>query len=223
MGLFSKLKSPMQSFQSSPPGYSSNTPNSNYAPPSPPRQPINPDPRILPSGWISQFDPNSQKFFYVYTPTGLRQWEHPADKPINGNRGENSSYQQPQQQPYYGQPQQQRFSQQPAYGQPQYAQQPAYAQQSMGGSRLGGGAGGMGLGTMAAVGVGGGLMGYMIGDAIGDSHQPDIIENNYYDNDNNYDGGGGGGGFNGGGGGGFDGGGGGGFDGGMDDGGFDMF
>ncbi|KAI7884135.1 uncharacterized protein EV154DRAFT_522394 [Mucor mucedo] len=178
MGLFSKLKSP---------AFGGSTPA--YAPPSPPRQPNNPDPRILPSGWISQFDPSSQKFFYVYTPTGLRQWEHPADKPfMAANRGYPA--QQPGQgytpQPQYGQPQ---------YGQPQYGGQPQYVQQPMGatGSRMGGGGGGMGMGTMAAMGVGGGLMGYMIGDAISDSHQPDIIENNYYDNDGGgFDDGGGG-------------------------------
>lgn len=211
MGLFSKLKAPLQSLQGNSP-----KPNSNYAPPSPPRQQqhINPDSRLLPTGWISQFDPSSQKFFYVYTPTGLRQWEHPADKPMSGNRGENSSYASQPQQPYYPQQQQQqqRFSQQPVYGQTQYGQpqygQPQYVQQPMGGQRMGGGGGGMGMGKMAAVGVGGGLMGYMIGDALMDNHQPDIIENNYYgDNGGGMDGGGmDGGGFDGGGfdGGGFD-------------------
>lgn len=212
MGLFSKLKaSAQQHTQGGPPSYSANN-NNNYAPPSPPRekQPVNPDSRPLPNGWISQFDPSSNKFFYVYTPTALRQWEHPADKPLN-NRGENSSYQSqpPQsQQPYYSQRPQQQYIQQ----QPQYVQQPMYAQQPMsgrmGGGRMGGGMGG--FGTMAAAGVGGGLLGYMVGDAIADHHSPDIIENNYYDNDtyNDYGGDMGGGGFD---------------DGGFDDGGFEMF
>ncbi|KAI9342693.1 hypothetical protein BD770DRAFT_398495 [Pilaira anomala] len=187
MGLFSKLKENL----------SGNTQhknhNTNFAPPSPPKQnqPVNPDSRMLPSGWISQFDPSTQKFFYVYTSTGLRQWEHPADKPFTGSRGENSSYgqQQPQYgQPQYGQPQypqqqqyvqQQRYSQQPYGHQPQYAQQPMM----MGGNRMGGG-GGMGMGKMAAMGVGGGLAGYMIGDALMDNDQPDtMIENNYYGDD----------------------------------------
>ncbi|GAN09769.1 hypothetical protein MAM1_0290c09301 [Mucor ambiguus] len=197
MGLFSKSKSksPQPSFQSGPPAYSA-TPSSNYAPPSPPREPVNPDTRPLPNGWISQYDPNSRKFFYVYTPTALRQWEHPADKPIGNstsNRGENASYAAPsqqQQQPFYPQQQQQRiFPQQPQYvQQPQYMQQPQYIQQPQYGRASGGG---MGVGKMAAAGVGGGLLGYMIGDAMFD--QPDtIVENNYYGDDTgNFDAGGG--------------------------------
>ncbi|RCH80222.1 hypothetical protein CU098_007390 [Rhizopus stolonifer] len=195
MGLFSKhKKSPTLSYQSGPPPYH------NYAPPSPPQQHTNPDSRPLPNGWISQFDANSNRFFYVYTPTALRQWEHPADKPLN-SRGENASYN--QQRPYYQQQQQQQYVQQPQYIQPQQAQ---YTQQPVMGrtGRFGGGGGMGGFGTMAAAGLGGGLLGYMVGDAVGDSH-PDIIENNYYGDD-----------FNGGGG--FD-------NGGFDDGGgnFEMF
>lgn len=214
MGLFSKSKSksPQPSFQSGPPPYTANTGanNSNYAPPSPPRQPVNSDTRALPNGWISQYDPNSQRFFYVYTPTALRQWEHPADKPMgNANRGENASYTNQSQQPYYPQQQQQqqqRFYPQQGQFQPQYVQQPQYMQQPQYGRSSGGG---MGYGKMAAAGVGGGLLGYMIGDAMFDDHPDTMVENNYYGDQ--------GGGFDQGGfdGGGFDGGG-------FDDGGFDM-
>lgn len=184
MGLFSKSKSksPQPSFQSGPPAYSA-TPSSNYAPPSPPREPVNSDTRPLPNGWISQYDPNSRKFFYVYTPTALRQWEHPADKPLGNNRGENASYASaPQQQPYYPQQQAQQqriYPQQPQY-QPQYVQQPQYMQQPQYGRANGGG---MGFGKMAAAGVGGGLLGYMIGDAMFDDHPDTIVENNYYGDD----------------------------------------
>jgi hypothetical protein len=204
MGLFSRSKSkskspqPPTQYQAGPPAYSTTNHNNNYAPPSPPKQPMNPDTRPLPNGWISQYDPNSKKYFYVYTPTALRQWEHPADKPLMANRGENTSYsQQYGQQPQYVQ---QSPYTQPYMQQPQYMQQPIMSNNNRYG-RTGGGMGGMG--TMAAAGIGGGLLGYMIGDAIADSHQPDIIENNYYGDDM----------------GGFDGGG-GGFD---DGGGFDMF
>jgi hypothetical protein len=210
MGLFSRNKSkspqPSSQYQVGPPAYSATNYNNNYAPPSPPKQPVNSDTRPLPNGWISQYDPNSKRFFYVYTLTALRQWEHPADKPMM-NRGENASYKNSSfnQQPYYGQ-QTQYMQQSPYSQQPQYVQQPQYMQQPMmaGGSnsrygQTGSGMGGMG--KIAAAGIGGGLLGYMIGDAIADSHQPDIIEyNNYYGDDM--------GGFNDG----FDGGGGGGFD-----------
>lgn len=197
MGLFSK-KSPQPSYASAPPAYSTSpAPSNQYAPPSPPKQPVNPDRRQLPSGWISQYDSSSGKFFYVYTPTALRQWEHPADKPLHGNRGENNSYGQQQQQPYYGQQQQQRYyQQQPQYmQQPQYVQQPQYIQQPQGSKGSG-----MGWGKVAAAGLGGALLGNFIGNEIFDD-RPEIIENNYYDS--------GPGGFEGG----YDGG----FDGGFDD------
>jgi hypothetical protein len=188
MGLFSKSKSPTPSYQSGPPAYSAKPSNNNYAPPSPPRQqqPMNPDTRSLPNGWISQYDPNSMRFFYVYTPSGLRQWEHPADK-SDSSRGENSSYmnQPQQQQPYYGQqPQQQRYN--PQQQQPYYQQQPQIVQQQQP-SRFGGfGGGGGGAGKLAAAGLGGGLLGFMAGDLIGQSERPEIIENNYYDGGNDY-------------------------------------
>ncbi|KAI9486688.1 MAG: hypothetical protein EXX96DRAFT_550122 [Benjaminiella poitrasii] len=218
MGLFSKSKSKspqiysqQSSYQSAPPAYSASpAPSNSYAPPSPPKQPMNPDTRGLPSGWISQYDPTSRKFFYVYTPTALRQWEHPVDKPLNSSnyRGENNSYNpQQQQQPYYnnGPQSQQRYYPQQQQPSAYYSQQPQYVVQQQpvsSSSRLGGG--GMGFGKMAAAGIGGGLLGYMIGDAVFDNDHPDIIENNYYGDDF------GGGGFDGGG---FDGGG---FDNGFD-------
>ncbi|KAG1473165.1 hypothetical protein G6F56_001109 [Rhizopus delemar] len=178
MGLFSKLKPSSPNYNSGPPPYTER-PSNNYAPPSPPQQyNENPDKRPMPQGWISQYDPNSRKFFYVYTPTSLRQWEHPSDKQMN-MRGESNAYyqQHQQQQPYLQQPYQQSYS---SYQQPMMQQQQA--------SRFGSG-GNMGYGKMAAAGLGGGLLGFMVGDAIGDASHPDVI--NYYDNDyNNYDGGG---------------------------------
>ncbi|OBZ83063.1 hypothetical protein A0J61_08886 [Choanephora cucurbitarum] len=190
MGLFSRhKKSPEPSFQSGPPPYTS----SNYAPPSPPKEHMNPDSRPLPNGWISQYDPKSNRFFYVYTPNALRQWEHPADKP-SSYRGENNSYNQSnyQQRPYYQQQQQQ--PQQPYYQQqqqPYYQQQPQYIQQSAAGraGRFGQSGGMGGFGTMAAAGLGGGMLGYMLGDAMSDDH-PDIIENNYYGDGGGFDNGG---------------------------------
>ncbi|KAI7898770.1 uncharacterized protein BX663DRAFT_523390 [Cokeromyces recurvatus] len=190
MGLFSNSKTPQlqqaTSYQGAPPPYSPSA-STSYTPPPPlpPKQPMNPDTRMLPNGWISQYDPASGKFFYVYTPTALRQWEHPADKPLNS--GENSSYNPQQQQPYYNNFEQQQQQQQryyPQQQQPYYSQQqPQYVvQQPTHHSRFGGSQG-MGFGKMAAAGLGGGLLGYMIGDAIFDNHHPDIIENNYYGDD----------------------------------------
>ncbi|KAI8973515.1 hypothetical protein BDF20DRAFT_882796 [Mycotypha africana] len=209
MGLFSRHKHNTTSSSAPPPYTPSPAPSSqqSYAPPSPPKQPINPDSRPLPQGWISQYDPNSKRFFYVYTPTALCQWEHPADKPLNaapprspnaaGRAGESASYyNQPsaQQQSYY--PQQ---TQQPYYAQQQqryYPQQMQPQYVMAGGSRPMGGGGGMSFGKMAAAGIGGGLLGSMIGDALFDRPDTTIIEeNNYYDNDyNDFDGGGFGGG-----------------------------
>jgi len=37
------------------------------------------DPRPLPPGFISQYDPNTQRYFYVDTNTGASQWNHPLD------------------------------------------------------------------------------------------------------------------------------------------------
>ncbi|KAG0365946.1 hypothetical protein BGZ54_006011, partial [Gamsiella multidivaricata] len=34
-------------------------------------------PSTLPRGWISQFDPNKQRLFYVYPQTGQTTWAHP--------------------------------------------------------------------------------------------------------------------------------------------------
>lgn len=188
MGLFSKFnKSPSVSNSAPPPYSASNNMSTNYAPPSPPQQYDNPDKRPLPQGWISQYDPNSRKFFYVYTPTALRQWEHPADKSLNTRGESNSYYQQPQhQQPYQ---QSQQYSYQSS---PYQQQQPILMQQQPRYGMSGGG----GYGKMAAAGLGGGLLGFMLGDAIGDASHPDIIENNYYGNDyNDYGGGGFDGGF----------------------------
>ncbi|KAI7861737.1 hypothetical protein BDF14DRAFT_258309 [Spinellus fusiger] len=119
MGLFSRSKNSV-----APPAYtekptlqqSPRNSHGMYAPPPMPQERTNPDSRSLPQGWISQYDPSSGKFFYVYEPTALRQWQHPSDV----TRGENSSYtaQQPQQGYYptqqqqpmpYAQPQQSRM------------------------------------------------------------------------------------------------------------------
>ncbi|RIA88785.1 hypothetical protein C1645_825814 [Glomus cerebriforme] len=37
------------------------------------------DPRPLPPGFISQYDQNTQRYFYVDTRTGVSQWNHPLD------------------------------------------------------------------------------------------------------------------------------------------------
>ncbi|KAI8099850.1 uncharacterized protein BX664DRAFT_322260 [Halteromyces radiatus] len=144
MGLFSsnKSKSSSSTYSSAPPPY---TPNPNmqqqqYAPPSPPGQ-GNPDTRNLPSGWITQFDPSSNRWFYVYTPTATRQWEHPLDRPLNSSDSYRSSQ---QQQPYYAQPQQPYYpQQQPYYVQPQQQQQGRFGG-LFGGSGNSGRMGGMG-------------------------------------------------------------------------------
>ncbi|KAL1930616.1 hypothetical protein VTP01DRAFT_10778 [Rhizomucor pusillus] len=167
MGLFSKKSSstPQQLPQDAPPPYqASPQPQAQpqYAPPPPPSQPQNPDSRPLGEGWISQFDPSSQRFFYVYTPTAHRQWEHPMDRPLGaperGFGGSNYAspqpYPYPQQQPYYPQ-------QQPYY--PQYQQQPVVMAN---GRRPGGG--GMGMAGAAALGLGAGALGFLAADAIAD-------------------------------------------------------
>ncbi|KAF7725325.1 hypothetical protein EC973_009664 [Apophysomyces ossiformis] len=206
MGLFSKLTKPDPKDQ--PPPYSpyattqpqpspqpslSQQQQYSYAPPSPPKE-SNPDVRPLPAGWIAQKDPSSGRWFYVYTPTAHRQWEHPSDKQLP-LRGQNESYQNfaagQQQQPYYAQ-------QQAGYYQPQYIQQqqPAMA----GSNRFGGRPGLGGVGTAAAAGLGGGLLGFMLGDAISDMGHPDVVNNYYGDSYDGFDGGGfDGGGFDGGG------------------------
>lgn len=48
-----------------------------YAPPPPIQQPSFQPPQPLPQGWLSQWDPSSQRPFFVYTPTGLTQWNDP--------------------------------------------------------------------------------------------------------------------------------------------------
>ncbi|CAB4482255.1 hypothetical protein RhiirA5_465686 [Rhizophagus irregularis] len=37
------------------------------------------DPRPLPPGFISQYDQNTQRYYYVDTSTGVSQWNHPLD------------------------------------------------------------------------------------------------------------------------------------------------
>lgn len=171
MGLFSKKKSKQSAAipQDGPPPYTpSPTVQNQYNPPSPTnKQPINSDTRGLPDGWISQYDPTSQRFFYVYTPNGLRQWEHPSDRSIQqSNYTQQQPYGQYAQQPYY--PQQ--YVQQPygqPYGQPyqQYGQQPQYVVQQQ---HQGTSSNGMGMAQTAAVGVGAGLLGFVVADAIFD-------------------------------------------------------
>ncbi|SAM05779.1 hypothetical protein [Absidia glauca] len=199
MGLFSSSKSSSRpsSYAQGPPPYSANpsTPQKqqNYAPPSPPRS-GNPDTRNLPNGWITQLDPSSNRWFYVYTPNATRQWEHPQDRPLNASEAQRSTPNQqpyyPQQQPYYPQQQQQLYPQQ----QPYYPQQ---QQQGRMGGMFGGtpgrmGGGGMGMGSALALGAGGGLLGYAVGDALFDHDDQTVINNNYYGDDSGgFDGGGG--------------------------------
>ncbi|KAI9494917.1 hypothetical protein BDB00DRAFT_278391 [Zychaea mexicana] len=216
MGLFSKRSSTAgspaqpQPYQEAPPPYSQSNaspgpqqqqqqpspsqqqapkqqPQQQYAPPPTPNE-QNPDSRPLDSGWITQFDPSSGRWFYVYTPQAHRQWEHPADRPMGApppqQRGAPDGYgqQQPYGQPYgqqpYGQPYgQQPYGQQPygqqPYGQQPYGQQPygqPYGQQPqmmMANQRRGGG-GGMGMGGAALVGLGAGALGFMAADAVFD-------------------------------------------------------
>ncbi|CAG8730402.1 39174_t:CDS:2 [Gigaspora margarita] len=80
----------------------------------------------LPPGWISQYDPSSQKYFYVNQATGVSQWQHPghvgppSGPPPSGPPA--SQYSQPQ----YGAPQSGNYPQN-TYGQPPsggYGQQP---------------------------------------------------------------------------------------------------
>ncbi|ORZ17205.1 hypothetical protein BCR42DRAFT_414132 [Absidia repens] len=188
MGLFSSSKSSssrVSNFTEGPPPYSAK-PNStpqqqqSYAPPSPPR-PGNPDTRNLPTGWITQLDPSSNRWFYVYTPTASRQWEHPQDRPLNASEPNRSGQ---QQQPYYPQ-------QQPYYPQQQQSRMGGLFGGGNNAGRMGGG--GMGMGSALALGAGGGLLGYAVGDALFDHDDQTIVNNNYYGDDNGggFDGGGG--------------------------------
>ncbi|KAJ9625374.1 hypothetical protein H2204_010467 [Knufia peltigerae] len=63
-------------YQQGPPGQNSYNspppPNADYPPPQNPP---------LPPGWISQFDHNSQRWYYIYQPTGQVQWEFPGPAP----------------------------------------------------------------------------------------------------------------------------------------------
>ncbi|CAM0139756.1 hypothetical protein VKS41_008975 [Umbelopsis sp. WA50703] len=179
MGLFSKHKH--SSYGGNPPPYSSSaSPQPQYAPPAP-QSSGNRDSRQLPPGWITQQDPSSGRWFYVYTPTAHRQWEHPIDNPIPGQRGQAGSYQGSQ--PGYQQP----YGQQPYYSpQPQYVQQ---QQSSKFGGFGGGGLGGLGGGRMGGMGagmplaaglLGGGALGLMAGEVFDHDHNT-YVENNYYD------------------------------------------
>ena len=165
MGLFSKSSkassTPPVAPQEAPPPYSSTPqqqqqPQQQYAPPPPPSAPQNPDTRQLSQGWITQFDPSSGRWFYVYTPTGHRQWEHPADRSMGAPPPP-----QPQQQygaPYGGYPQQQGYGgypQQPYGGYPQYGQQ-QQPQMMMGNQRRAGG--GMNPLAAGALGLGAGVL-----------------------------------------------------------------
>lgn len=197
MGLFSKHKH--SSYGGNPPAYSNGaSPQPQYAPP-PPQNSGNPDSRRLPAGWITQQDPGSGRWFYVYTPTAHRQWEHPIDNPIPDQRGQAGAYQ--------GTPAgyQQPYGQQPYLSQPQYVQQP---QSSKFGGLGGGGLGGLGGGRMGGMGMGmplaagmlgGGALGLMAGEAFDHDDHNTYVENNYYDDNNGgNDFGGGGGDFGGG-------------------------
>ncbi|CAO3659583.1 unnamed protein product [Umbelopsis ramanniana] len=188
MGLFSKPKPSPRPGDAPPPYSNNNASHKQYAPPPPKSADSNPDRRQLPPGWITQKDPNSGKWFYVYTPNAHTQWDHPIDRPLQDQqRGSAASYQGYSQSPY-----QQPYQQQQQY----YQQQPQYLQQQagsrFGGGRMGGmgGMGGAGL-PLAAGLVGGGMLGMMAGEAF-DNHDT-IVENNYYGDDyNNNDFGGGG-------------------------------
>ncbi|KAI9313396.1 hypothetical protein BX666DRAFT_2123952 [Dichotomocladium elegans] len=184
MGLFSKSKSskPAPSSPQYSPGPPPYTPSpqqqptqkpqqepqqQQYAPPPPPSQPQNPDTRPLGEGWISQFDPSSGRWFYVYTPTSHRQWEHPSDRGVGAPPPQQPPYGAPYGAPYGGY--QQPYGQQP-YGYPQqpygYPQQPyGYPQQQIQGRSQGGG---MGMAGAAALGVGAGVLGFVAADAIFD-------------------------------------------------------
>ncbi|CAI2181173.1 8436_t:CDS:2 [Funneliformis geosporum] len=58
------------------------------------------DPRPLPPGFISEFDPNTQRYYYIDKSTGNSQWNHPLDmKPPLQPMIEQTSSQYPQQFP----------------------------------------------------------------------------------------------------------------------------
>lgn len=173
MGLFSKsskASSTPPAPQEAPPPYTS-TPQQQpqqqqYAPPPPPSAPQNPDTRQLSQGWITQFDPSSGRWFYVYTPMGHRQWEHPADRPLGATPPPP-----PQQQygaPYGGYPQQPYggYPQQPYGGYQPYPQQ--QPQMMMGNQRRAGG--GMNPMMAAGLGLGAGVLGFAAADAIFDDN-----------------------------------------------------
>ncbi|KAF9142537.1 hypothetical protein BG015_000764, partial [Linnemannia schmuckeri] len=53
-------------------------------------------PSTLPPGWIYQFDPKTQRLFYIYQPTGQVTWAHPLGQAAD--QQENAHYHQLQQQ-----------------------------------------------------------------------------------------------------------------------------
>jgi len=58
------------------------------------------DPRPLPPGFISQYDQNTQRYYYVDTSTGVSQWNHPLDvKPYSPSLVGQTSSQYPMQLP----------------------------------------------------------------------------------------------------------------------------
>ncbi|CAH1756730.1 8537_t:CDS:2 [Entrophospora sp. SA101] len=64
------------------------------------------DPKPLPPGWISQFDPNSNSYYYVDKTTGITQWHHPLATPSSNTTSTTSGVSGfPTADPYPAQPQ----------------------------------------------------------------------------------------------------------------------
>ncbi|PKI83225.1 hypothetical protein MVES1_003085 [Malassezia vespertilionis] len=161
--------------------------------------PCNPDTRLLPEGFVDQYDHNYKRHFYVDTRANppRSSWLHPSDESRHGYAspsGPPPGHQGYHQQGYHQQTYQQPMMQQPMMMQ----QQPMMMQQPMmGGGRMGG----FGMGPMGAglLGGGAGMLGGMALMSGMDNMQDHAYEDGYMQGQMNDGGDGGGGGDYGGG------------------------
>ncbi|KAL8807172.1 MAG: hypothetical protein Q9182_000854 [Xanthomendoza sp. 2 TL-2023] len=125
-------------------------------------------PPRLPPGWISQWDPNTQRYYYLEQSTGRTQWDPPQHPiggyppPMSGGGGGYSNYQnQPQPAPYTQETK-------PIISDTPNKDLPTKPAKKDGkGNMLAAGAGGLAVGA-----VGGAMIGHAMDDSSDEEHHP---------------------------------------------------
>ncbi|KAI8927244.1 hypothetical protein BC831DRAFT_511062 [Entophlyctis helioformis] len=121
------------------------------------------DNRPLPPGWISQWDANYQRYFFVNTATGVSTWDDPRNAmPMSARLRRLPAT--AAQQPYGAQP----YGQQPPYGAQPYAgaqpyggPQPVYGQPAPPPNKQ------SAMGGLLPAGIAGGVLGSIAGNKLG--------------------------------------------------------